>query len=330
MESSLPPSIQSLVEKIEAAQELTPATARDFLRGAHISVSDLEPWSDFEHPKTDSYGRKLVYDGGFFELMVMSWIDGDMASIHDHGHTQWGAVQVYGQIEHAVFKVEDGVLITADRRDFEVNSVVAVGHDLIHQMGNVGQEPYLTLHLYGCHGCKGNVTADARLYELDEGKIQLTSGGVFFNLPESDVAQRLDAPPADFPTALRYKVELLKRLMVSHDSLTRGSLQTDSEKRLAAELFDAATWRRFAAEWAEMTSRSAARFDRYTKILYRELKATAALQRRLLKDGLAEGPFSTVRLSELLAFSNLEQFAEGYMDLVSDTYSLALSNLAAA
>lgn len=330
MGNSLPPSVRCLIDRIEATDKLTPTLCRDFLQEADITAKDLQPWSDFGHPKADSYGRNLVHDGGFFELMVMSWIDGDMAAIHDHGYTQWGAVRVYGQIEHAVFKVEDGRLVTADRREFSAGSVVGVAHDLIHQMGNVGQEPYLTLHLYGCHGRQGDVTGDTRLYDLDEGKIQVTSAGVFFNLPEGDIARRQDAPRADFPTYLRHQVEMLKRLMVVGDSLAQGSLQSEREQRLATELFADSTWRRFAREWHEMTACSSSRFDRYTKVLNRELKAAAALQRRLIKAELVEAPFDVVRLSELLAFSDLEIFAEGYLDLVSDTYSLGLSSLVAA
>ena len=43
-------------------------------------------------------------------------------------------------------------------------------------MGNVGQAPYLTLHLYGCYERQGDVTADARLYAL-EGHVLLLGVG---------------------------------------------------------------------------------------------------------------------------------------------------------
>ena len=320
--TSLPASIRSLVDKIEAARQLTPAETRGYLEEADISTADLEPWADFGHPAADSYGRRLVYDGGFFELMVMSWIDGDMAALHDHGYTQWGAVKLYGQIEHAVFKVKDGVLTTADRREIAAGSVIAVAHDLIHQMGNVGQEPYLTLHLYGCYGRDSGVTANAHLYELDEGKIQLTNGGVFFNLPESEIVDRRAAPPADFPTRLRFKVELLRRLMAQHGTLAAGSMESERERRLAGELFARETWKELA-DYASPTGSS-------TQLLYRELRATALCQRLLIEAGLAESPFDGERLSELLALDMLDRFGDGYLELVDDTYRLGLSSLAAA
>ena len=145
--TNFPASVRRLLDAIETEDHLTPTRSRKLLLESGITAQDLAPWADFDHPKSDSYGRRLIHDGGFYELMVMSWVDGDMAAIHDHGYTQWGAVKLLGPAEHAIFRVEDGVMTTAERKVFQAGDVVAVGHDLIHQMGNVGQAPYLTLHL---------------------------------------------------------------------------------------------------------------------------------------------------------------------------------------
>jgi hypothetical protein len=61
---------------------------------------------------------------------------------------------------------------------------------LIHQMGNPGQQRFLSLHVYGCREPRPAITAAARVFELDEGCIQFTNGGVFFGLPESDILCR--------------------------------------------------------------------------------------------------------------------------------------------
>lgn len=330
---SLSPNVQALIDEIKAAQALTPASARDLLARSAITPADLEPWADFDHPSADSYGRNLVYDGGCFELMVMSWVDGDMAAIHDHGHTQWGAVKLFGPAEHAVFKVEDGVLRTTDRRVFEPGSVLGVSHEMIHQMGNMGQEPYLTLHLYGCYEREGDVTGDARLYELEEGRIQRTSGGVFFNLPEEQVNRRQDCPQADFPTRIRHRVELLKRLMTTNGSWTEG-FQSTREKELAASLFAASTWNQLAEEWQQAMAWSTSRVDRWLGILHQELHATAALQQQLLDAEMIDAPIAKTidraRLAELLAFNDLEAFADGYLELIESAHGVTLPGLVAA
>ena len=318
--NSLPKSLRHLIDEIRNTPQITPASSRQILSQADIDVADLEPWADFDHPAADSYGRKLVYDGGFFELMVMSWNVGDMAAIHDHGCAQWGAVRVFGQIEHAVFKIAAGVLRTCDRRLFSPGSVLSVSHDMIHQMGNMGWQPYLTLHLYGSYDRRGGVTSDARLYDFDECRIQLTNGGVFFNLPESEINCREPAPETDFGTRLRFKVELLKRLATSHDSFRRRSLRSDRAARLASELFAASTWEPLVWEIAE----DAAPGDRATGILHQELRAAAALQEKLLAAGLVEADLDARRLDELLVLEDLSDFADGYLELLAETHNLNL------
>lgn len=322
--SLLPASLRRLVENVERQERLSPSSARKLLADANVTAADLAPWADFAHPAADSYGRKLVHDGGFFELMVMSWVDGDMAAIHDHGHTQWGAVQVFGPTEHAIFKLDGGDLTTAERRIFAPGTVVAVSHELIHQMGNVGRDPYLTLHLYGSYERESCVTADARLYELDENAVQITCGGVFFSLPEAAVDRREAAPAADFPTTLRFKVELLRRLLRMNGSGERGSLQSPREHRLARELTSAETWQTARAELARRRDGDAARFERYAGIFHQELHAAARLQLELLEAGLTESlsPNRGPRLAELLREDDLSTFADRYLELLGNVFSI--------
>lgn len=209
----LPPSVQRLAKSVHQKRDLNPKMARELVIEAKIDENELMPWADFDHPVADGYGRKMVYDGGFFEIMVMSWAPGDYSSIHDHGTAQWGAVKVFGDAEHAVFDIEDGRMTTKIRNRQTPGEVNPVTHELIHQMGNVTDEPFISMHMYGCPDPEGSITEDSRIYDFYEGKVQLTTGGVFFNLPESDISQRLDeCPDADYPTWLRHHAEMLARL----------------------------------------------------------------------------------------------------------------------
>ncbi len=313
----LPENVQDLIIAIEAEEQFTPNMAKRLLESSAITADDLAAWADFDHPATDSYGRKLVFDGGCFELMVMSWVDGDMAAIHDHGYTQWGAVKLFGTAEHAIFKMRDGRLSTSERRVFEAGDVVSVGHDLIHQMGNVGSEPFLSLHLYGCYGRDGDITADARLYELHEGNIQRTSGGVFFDLPYSQINARETGLKADFPTRLRHKVELLKRMVHANGSLAAGSFQSPREHALAAELFEPQTWRRAHEDIQRADCEDDHLQNRYCDILYQELTATATLLAQLQDHGLIDHPVAS-GLQEVTDVDCTFTVSKTYVELLSD------------
>ena len=286
--SPLPPCIQQLIDTIRQHEQLTPSLARHLLTASEITADDLLPWSTFDHPKEDSYGRKLVECGGYFELMVMSWVDGDMSAIHDHGHTQWGAVKLFGPANHALFQIRQGQLTTLSRTVCPAGTVVGVDHQMIHQMGNVGHSPFLTLHLYGADGFDKDVTADARLYELDEGTIQFTSGGVFFDLPEDKINRREPAPSADFPTTLRHKTELCNRHMQRYpDYAERGSISARAN-RLVQEQFSLSFWEPLYHEVEQMKSQGQKTYECYRAILHQELVAAAILQQRVVDAGLME------------------------------------------
>ena len=215
---NLPISITKLINGLSLKKNYKPSEVVKIVKEAKITPRDLTPWADFEHPKADSYGRKLVHKSPNFEIMVMSWIPGDISAIHDHGFATWGAVQVFGENEHAIFKVQNGKISTLSRSNFNYGQVVGVEHNLVHQMGNMTNENILTLHIYGLEASKENVTGDANLYDIENNKIQIINGGVFYDLPSSEIAEVIEGPVADFPTRLRDIVELGNRLSLVNPS----------------------------------------------------------------------------------------------------------------
>ncbi len=205
-------SLEYLISSIQNQPQMTPEKARQYLVKARVNPEELSPWANFDHSPADSYGRQMVYDGGYFEVMVMSWVPGDHSAIHDHGSAQWGAVQFFGEAKHFVYTLENGVLTTSAEMNFKAGSVWSVDHDLIHQMGNASQSPFLSLHIYGGDKLTGSVTSDTRLFDLFEGSIQYTDGGVFFGLPEAQISQRSYGLRGDCATTLRHNQQMRERI----------------------------------------------------------------------------------------------------------------------
>ena len=209
---NLPDSLQHLIFLLSQNKNLTTRQVHQSVQQAQIQHRDLMPWATFDHPVTHSYGRKLVYDGGYFEIMVMSWVPGDFSAIHDHGAAQWGAVQCFGSAEHYVYELDGNMLRTRAARHYTPGSVKAVDRDLIHQMGNPGKSPFLSLHIYGCENPCGSVTSNARIFELLEESIQYTDGGVFFCLPEETITKRNYGFRGDRETTLRHHQQMRDRI----------------------------------------------------------------------------------------------------------------------
>ncbi len=208
-----PDSLQSLILLLSQTTHLTSDRVFQCLLQAKVNQADLMPWRTFAHPIPDCYGRQLVYDGGYFEIMVMSWMPGDVSAIHDHGQAQWGAVQCFGQAIHTVYELIERKLHTKAEMPLFPTQIVEVNHDLIHQMSNLSQERFLSLHIYGCYDFKDSITGDARIFDLLEGKIQYTNGGVFFCLPEAKISRRGQDIEADRLTTLRHHQQMRDRIV---------------------------------------------------------------------------------------------------------------------
>ena len=205
-------TLSRLIHRLETTEHIDPDRAATLLQEANVDPRDLLPWYDFEHPVQDSYGRKLVKQGRNFELMVMSWLPRDYSAIHDHGIAEWGAVQYLGAADHIIFKEHNGVLTTETRMPMSLGAVYAVDHSLIHLMGNPGDTPFISLHLYGRENPADAITGNARIFDLWEQRVQRTDGGVFFCLPESEILWRETAPAADRETTLLHHQLMLNRV----------------------------------------------------------------------------------------------------------------------
>jgi len=176
-----------LLENAQGQQKITPQRAHELVLQANVQLEDMMYYADFKHPVEDCYGRKMVHDGGSFEVMVMSWNPGDYSSIHNHGYTEWGVVQVFGSAHHLLYCVKENELRFSKKEVLAPGAAVKVNNALIHQMGNSTSAPYLSLHVYGSSTRKEEVTADAKNFDLEFDRIAHTNGGAFFNLPSENI-----------------------------------------------------------------------------------------------------------------------------------------------
>lgn len=282
--TTLPEEIEKLIKKINDAESLTPSVLTQLLKNSDVTPDDLKPWTDFDHPSEDSYGRKLVYKSDKYEMMVMSWNPGDFSAIHDHGFTQWGAVKIFGRAEHATFRAEDGNISTLARWQVKEGETLGVSHSLIHQMGNPTDQPFVSLHVYGDNTTHENITGEARLYDPYRKTIQRVNGGVFFSLPPQDILREEEGPTGDFPTVLRNQVEEINRNLKSNSYSVRDKVEkcfSKSKKDELLEKIDAIT---------DDTSKKVINSIQW-KILLSELKAASKLQGKLFSETSEEDQF---------------------------------------
>lgn len=324
---ALPSSLRQIIQTIYETKELSPARVKQIVKKANVQEEDLIAWADYDHPAEDCYGRKMVYDGGFFDMMVMSWNPGDFSALHDHGYAQWGSVQAFGAAEHAIFWVQDHEIRTLSRQVMKAGQIIGVGNQLVHQMGNSGQEKYLSLHIYGDYNREESVTADARIFDLDDEDIHRADGGAFFALPLDQIKKRETCPTPDFLTRLRHQVELMRRVRQGEKAGQNRSGK--SLERLENDLFDAKHWESFIDDLEEHTNEKGHHnHSVFWKLLNWELKEAAQLQSELSAFENKADHFQTYAelYDDVIGQPCLDKFMGQYMQFFIDKYQVDLGN----
>lgn len=324
--AALPLSLQTIIKSIYTEPNLSPSRVKNIVKQAQVKEEELMPWADFDHPKQDCYGRKMLYDGGFFDVMVMSWVPGDFSALHDHGYAQWGAVQAFGAAEHAIFWVQDAEIRTLSRQVMKVGQVIGVGHELVHQMGNSGNANYLSLHIYGNYTRETHVTADARIFDLDDADIHRADGGAFFALPLQQIKRREACPTPDFLTRLRHQVELMRR--VQRAESVNSNESGKSLVTLENDLFDVTHWESFINDLEEhLDENKQHNHSVFWKLLNWELKEAAALQNQLNAVENKEDRFQTYAelYDEVVGKPCLENFIAKYFRFFIKKYDIDFS-----
>jgi len=128
-----------------------------------------------------SFGRAKLYQGLNFVIYLMSWAEGDYTAIHNHGHSDWGAVSFLGEMNHRLYTKENGTIMLANKSIIPVGTIVPVQGDLIHAMGNLAKNPSLTLHIYGSNRNLSLPNTTSHIYELEKKRARITMGEAYID-----------------------------------------------------------------------------------------------------------------------------------------------------
>ncbi len=105
--------------------------------GSPLDLADLASWTRFSE---DRYTRNLVARGEGWELRLLCWMPGQRSALHGHGRSACAFRVISGAAEE--------LRLGAGRRVLQPGAIVTAGEDEVHQVGNAGAEPLITLHLY--------------------------------------------------------------------------------------------------------------------------------------------------------------------------------------
>jgi hypothetical protein len=197
-------ALQSLIDNIEDRKIIDNTSLVEIIKQANLKESDFLKYSQFNHGITESYGRNKVYEGANFSIYIMSWSTGDFTAIHSHGYCAWGAVYFFGDTSHRLYKASGNKIELVNKGVVPKGTIAPVTGNLVHAMGNDGQSPVMTLHVYGSDNGTSNANDDSLVYELEKKRISTTSGEAYLNLEPERIKQTVSGISTNVETITDY------------------------------------------------------------------------------------------------------------------------------
>jgi len=192
MSSIIPDKIVRLAQKIESRDPVDFSFLKEAVAGTGVSANDFENHASFTHPPEQSYGRILLHGSRNLKIFLMCWAPGDFTAIHDHGNTDWGCLVALGDFTHRVYQFKDGLLRLKSKDPFKAWQVACLTGDLIHMMGNTGNENIMSLHVYGSNSGSESLAKKSRVYLPESRKVITTNGPAFLSCPREAIIREED------------------------------------------------------------------------------------------------------------------------------------------
>jgi len=182
---TLPQSAKNIIKALQEKKEIQNKTLVDIVKNSGIAEKEYDCFAKFDHCKTESYGRNTIFQGKNFGIYIMSWSPGDFTAVHSHGHSEWGVVYFFGNADHRTYSVEANKIELMTSEIIKKGTIAPVCGDLVHAMGNLSDQVFITLHIYGSNNYIGSVTEDSKVYEIEKDRIRTTFGPAFINIADN-------------------------------------------------------------------------------------------------------------------------------------------------
>lgn len=186
--------IQCLIKHLNTKEEWDNEMLLELLEDMAIKEEDIAEYQLYGHSRRLSYGRNEIYSNKRFRIYLMSWDFGDSTAIHNHGSTDWGCVQFFGEAVHRCYEEQQGFLKLTNAVNIKAGEIVPVKGALIHLMSNANKKSICTLHIYGLNNPETIIDDRAIVYQPESGKQFTTSGSAYLDMDTSEILSTSVSP----------------------------------------------------------------------------------------------------------------------------------------
>ena len=147
----LSPFQDALSEMLSHFERKSPDRGQQVARALAHPVFNPETLSAYIRPPgRHPYGRSMVLQNGYFELIAMNWGSHATSLPHDHGTSEGWVRVISGAVCHGIYKSrsDGGELRLVSEQLIDAGTIFRAPKGLVHHMGNGSSQPTVTLHCY--------------------------------------------------------------------------------------------------------------------------------------------------------------------------------------
>lgn len=117
----------------------------DALGEARLDWQAIEAGIRFDPTR---YHREILFRTPEFELVLASWLPGQISTIHDHFGSEGATRVLRGQLEETLFSPDGERAVPIATFGRRSGAILLERKDTLHQVRNTAGEPAVSLHLY--------------------------------------------------------------------------------------------------------------------------------------------------------------------------------------
>lgn len=124
-------------------------------------VAERQRWQELLRYDPDGRCAALISADSAHEVWLLSWLPGQYVPLHDHDDVTGAFTVVHGVLNESVARRGGPRGAVQSLYTLEAGQSRVFGPGYVQEVGNVGVDPAVSVHVYGLPGCT------IRPYELD-------------------------------------------------------------------------------------------------------------------------------------------------------------------
>ena len=170
-------NLQVLIKEIAHLYATDKRKVKEVINAYQFDLASLDEY--LEDPNGMPYGRRVLYQDGEVEVILMNWGENSECLPHNHGESEGWVKILKGSASHGCYSNKNTVPKLANEEYLSEGTVIFAPKKMVHYMANKMDNSLVTLHFYF------PPISDMEVFDIDAARSAIVSSDCGAWWPES-------------------------------------------------------------------------------------------------------------------------------------------------